>query len=77
MSIGQEYEKAIQTIKELPLTIIDKKVKKLEPSEYYYYLLQENKEKSDEIDFDAHCSWGFSDSEESIETQKNITTEIN
>ena len=27
LSIGQEYEKAIQTIKELPLTIIDKKVK--------------------------------------------------
>ena len=57
-------------------TIISKKVKKLEPSEYYYYLLQENQEKSDEIDFDAHCSWEFSDSEESIETQKNITTEM-
>lgn len=57
-------------------TIIGKKVKKLEPSEYYYYLLQENQEKSDEIDFDAHCSWEYSDSEESIETQKNITTEM-
>lgn len=60
-------------------TIISKKVKKLEPSEYYYNLLQENKEKLekiDEIDFDSHSSWDSSDSDESIETQKNITTEM-
>ena len=38
MSIGQEYEKAIQTIKELPLTIIDKKVKyKREGKTSYIY----------------------------------------
>lgn len=38
LSIGQEYEKAIQTIKELPLTIIDKKVKyKREGKTSYIY----------------------------------------
>ena len=38
MTIGQEYEKAIQTIKELPLTIIDKKVKyKREGKTSYIY----------------------------------------
>lgn len=38
LNIGQEYEKAIQTIKELPLTIIDKKIKyKREGKTSYIY----------------------------------------
>lgn len=38
LSIGQEYEKAIQTIKELPLSIIDKKIKyKREGKTSYIY----------------------------------------
>ena len=38
LNIGQEYEKAIQTIKELPLSIIDKKIKyKREGKSSYIY----------------------------------------
>lgn len=56
------------------------KVKKLEPSEYYYALLNESgsdsstDEKSNE--YDSHQSWELSDSSESIETQKNITSDM-
>lgn len=39
LTVGQEYEKAIQTIKELPLTIIDKKIsyKREGKSSYIYH----------------------------------------
>lgn len=58
------------------------KVKKLEPSEYYYELLNESSStssaSSDENskEFDSHQSWELSDSSESIETQKNITSDM-
>lgn len=55
---------------------LNKKIKRLEPFEYYYDLLNNSDEKSDNIELDSHESWEFNDSEDSIETQKNITTEM-
>lgn len=57
--------------------LVKTKVKKLEPSEYYYELLNtdiQSTKLSENID--THKSWELSDSSESVETQKNITTEM-
>jgi predicted metal-dependent peptidase len=55
---------------------LNKKIKRLEPFEYYYDLLNNSIDKSENIESDSHESWELSDSEDTIETQKNITTEL-
>ena len=55
---------------------LNKKIKRLEPFEYYYDLLNKCENISENIDLDSHESWELSDSEDTIETQKNITTEL-
>jgi predicted metal-dependent peptidase len=54
---------------------LNKKIKRLEPFEYYYELLN-NSDELENINSDSHKSWDLSDSEDTIETQKNITTEL-
>ena len=55
---------------------LNKKIKRLEPFEYYYDLLNNSEDISENLDSDFHESWELSDSEDTIETQKNITTEL-
>lgn len=59
------------------------KIKRLEPSEYYYDLLINNAEKlensnliSPDSDGDSHECWELNDSGDTLETQKNITSEM-
>lgn len=60
--------------------LIKSKVKKLEPSEYYYELLNNSKVNMQSLDssenIDNHKSWELSSTSDSIESQKNITTEM-
>lgn len=55
---------------------LNRKIKRLEPFEYYYELLNNSEDNSENTNTDSHESWELSDSEDSIETQKNITTEL-
>lgn len=55
---------------------LNRKIKRLEPFEYYYELLNDSEDVSENTNTDSHESWELSDSEDSIETQKNITTEL-
>lgn len=53
------------------------KVKKLEPSEYYYELLNNSKIDMKSLEkIDKHQSWELSSTSDSIETQKNVTSEM-
>lgn len=57
------------------------RIKRHEPSEYYYDLLINNAEKLENSDLfspdsDTHESWELNDSEDTPETQKNITSEM-
>ena len=55
-----------------------KKVKKLEPSEYYYNLLENSNIDTSKIDknIDEHPTWELNDSQISEDAQKQITTEM-
>lgn len=58
---------------------LKRNIKRLEPFEYYYDLLatnQSNPECCENIQEDSHESWQLNDTEDSIEVQKNITTEM-
>lgn len=52
---------------------INKKIKRLEPSEYYYELLENLKDVYDFKDIDKHSTWDLNDSESSEEVQKEVT----
>lgn len=58
--------------------LIKKPVKKLEPSEYYYNLLENSNIDTSKIDknIDEHPTWELNDSQISEDAQKQITTEI-
>lgn len=56
---------------------IKQKLKRLEPSEYYYDILNNTNNSEDmNINFDPHETWEYTYPEDTIETQKNITSDM-